>query len=122
MAYAKFTATVRMKDEDYGFTAEMEITAEVDPGSSDSMAEMVGQPICVDCREARTHLAYGASIRCVPNEDETTREFGMRLWLNAQHDVRNNARESWVMAFLAEQESRAENAEYYRQTAGSDVA
>jgi len=101
----KYTADVDHFDEDMGFRAKFRITAEIDPGSSDRIAEMIGEPDTVECLDASVYLAHGGPARCVPNHDETTREFGKRLWLNAAKADREGMKETWLMAFIRERDS-----------------
>ena len=111
------TATVEYLDEDYGFWCRLEITAEFDP---DDLASMVGSPSEVCCLDSHIHLAHGDPIQCVPNEDETRSDYGMRIWKNATPNWRESVKESWVMKVIEEREERRENAGYYAQTAGHD--
>ena len=111
------TATVEYLDEDYGFWCRLEITAEFDPAD---LADMVGSPKEVCCLDSHIHLAHGDPIQCVPNEDETRSDYGMRIWKNATKSWQANVKESWVMKVLEENAKRESDAEYYAQTAGHD--
>lgn len=85
----KRTATVEYFDEDYGFYARLQITGKVDEDGS------LLSPIEIDCKLASVRIAHGDEILCKPNEDETTRDFGMRLW----HSMTKGARETYGEKF-----------------------
>jgi len=114
-----FTATVEHTDEDCGFSCRLEITAKIYPGSADELAEVVGTPSEVCCLEAHYHPLQGDPIKCVPNEDETRNELGMRIWLNASKSWRADVEEKLIDEWYEAKRKREENAEYLAQTIGS---